>query len=413
MKCSVDCGVRIKMKVYHTLKATLCIALLCLVVFACKKDDDVVPERALVSADNVLNRASGEMRSLLERANLSLDLDLLKYDVDIYKVTYKTTYNGQEVTASALVSLPKNAPSAAIVSFQHGTIAAYTQAPTALQLYDPESVLYSALAAPGFISVAPDLLGFGASKSILHPYYVEDLTASAVRDAIRAARDLASDKGVSFNGKLFLAGYSQGGYATMATHKSIEADPLEGINLIASFPSSGGYDIKNMQEYFWELQDYEQPFYLAFVAQAYKTTFNWQQPLTDVFNEPYADKIPALVNGTKTNNQINDELTTTIADLVTDDIRAHIDTDTKYKYIVDAFVDNSLTDWKPTVPMFMFHGDIDMTVPYTNSLATYNKLIANGASTSVVTLTPLEGADHYTGVFPYIDLFIPKMISMK
>jgi len=401
------------MKLYITPKACLSIVLICLVSFSCKNDNDVAPERVLISADNVLNRSSSEMQALLARADLSIDLSILKYNVDIYKITYKTTYNGQDITASALVSLPVKAPSASIVSFQHGTIAAYSQAPTALQLYDSESVLYSALAAPGFISVAPDLLGFGASKSVLHPYYVEDPTASAVRDAIRAARDLASDKGVNFDGKLFLAGYSQGGYATMATHKSIEADPLEGIQLVASFPSSGGYDIKNMQEYFWGLEGYEQPFYLAFVAQAYKTTFGWSQPLTDMFNEPYADKIPTLVNGTKTNGQINDELTSNIADLVNADILAHINTDAKYKYIVDAFVDNSVTDWKPTIPMFMFHGDADITVPYSNSVVTYNKLIANGASTSVVTLTTLEGADHYSGIFPYIDLFFPKMLSMK
>lgn len=401
------------MKLHITLKACLSIVLVCLVSFACKNDNDVAPERVIVSADNVLNRASSEMRGLLAKADLNLDLSILKYDVDIYKITYKTTYNGEEITASALVSLPVKAPSASIVSFQHGTIAAYTQAPTALQLYDRESVLYSALAAPGFISVAPDLLGFGASKNILHPYYVEDLTASAVRDAIRAARDLAVDKGVNFDGKLFLAGYSQGGYATMATHKSIEADPLEGIQLVASFPSSGGYDIKNMQEYFWGLQEYEQPFYLAFVAQAYKKTFGWAQPLTDMFNEPYADKIPTLVNGTLTNGEINDQLTSNIAGLVNADILAHLDTDTKYKYIVDAFVDNSVTDWKPTIPVFMYHGDIDVTVPYSNSVASYNKLIANGASTSVVTLTTLQGADHYTGIFPYIDLFVPKMLSMK
>jgi len=401
------------MKLFTSLKAYSFIALVCLVAFSCKNDDDVQPERVLVTAVKVLSHTAGELQTVLGRADLNLDLSVMKYEVEIYKITYKTTYNGQEVNASALVSLPLKAPSVPIVSFQHGTIAAYTQAPTALELYDPESILYSALASPGFISVAPDLLGFGSSKSILHPYYVEDLTASAVRDAIRAARDLASDKSIGFNGKLFLAGYSQGGYATMATHKSIEAEALEGIELVASFPSSGGYDIKAMQEYFWGLDEYNQPFYLAFVAEAYKTTFGWTQPLSDFFNEPYAGKIPALVNGSKTSNEINDELTFNIADLVNADLLAHIDTDTKYKYIVDAFNDNSLTDWKPTVTMHMFHGDADTTVPFNNSVITYNKLIANGASASVVTLTTLPGADHTGGVFPYIELFIPQMLDMN
>lgn len=402
------------MKFYIPMKVRLALALACLIVLSCKDNgNDPVPERVLLTAESALDRAASETRSLLGDANLGIDLSAFQYDVEIFRITYKTSYKGRDITASALVTLPKKAPAAPIVSFQHGTIAAYTQAPTALKLYDPESVLYAALAAPGFISVAPDLLGFGASKDVLHPYYVEDLTASTVRDAIRAARDLASDEGIAFNGKLFLAGYSQGGYATMATHKSIEAESLDRIELVASFPASGGYDIKAMQEYFWDLKNYEQPFYLAFVAQAYKITFAWQQPLTEMFREPYADKIPSLVNGSKTNNQINDELTMEISDLVTADILANIDTDTKYKYIVDAFIDNSLVDWTPTIPMHMYHGEEDVTVPYGNSRITYNKLIANGASVSVVTFTKLPGVNHYTGVFPYLEQVLPQLLSAK
>ncbi|HMJ68018.1 MAG TPA: alpha/beta hydrolase [Cyclobacteriaceae bacterium] len=386
---------------------------LSLFVVSCGEDDPK-PERVLVTADYALSRSASELRLFLSRASdLDLDLDVLKYDIDIYKITYKTTYNGQEINASALVALPLRAPAAPIISFQHGTIAAYTQAPTVLEAFDPEAILYSALAAPGMISVAPDLLGFGSSKSVLHPYYVEELTASAVRDAVRAARDLAADKGIAFNGKLFLAGYSQGGYATMATHKSIEAEGLEGIELVSSFPSSGGYDIKNMQEYFFDLNEYSQPFYIAYVAQAYKTTFGWSQSLSDFFNDPYAARIPALVNGSKTNNQINDELTYSIPALVKADLIANIDTDPKFKYIVDAFNDNSLTDWTPTIPMHMFHGDVDTTVPYSNSVITYNKLIANGASSSTVTLTALPGADHNSGIFPYIELFLPAVLALN
>lgn len=393
--------------------AQAALVLLTVLVFACKDDEVNKPERVLVSAESVLDRAASETRSLLSGSGLDIDISALQYDVEIFKVTYKTTYNGQSINASALVSLPKKAPSAPIVSFQHGTISAHSQAPTALGLYDSESILYAALASPGIIAVAPDLIGFGSSKSVLHPYYVEEFTALAVRDAVRAARDLAADDGVSFNGKLFLAGYSEGGYATMATHKSIESAPLEQISLIASFPAAGGYDIKAMQEYFWEVGDYDQPFYLAFVAQAYKTTYDWSNPLTDVFNEPYAGKIPALLNGSKTNGEINAELTTNIADLVTADILANIDSDQKYKYIVDAFEENSLVDWTPHIPVHMYHGDADVTVPYNNSQITYNKLIANGASASVVTFTNLPGATHYTGVFPYLELILPQLLAGK
>src|SRR4029078_9011448 len=127
-------------------------------------------------------------------------------------------------------------------SFQHGTIAAHSQAPSVLPLNSSELILYAALASPGFITDAPDFIGFGSSSNVMHPYYVQDLTASAVIDMLKAAKELAREKGITFNSKLFLSGYSQGGYATMATHKAIEKNGLDGYDLIASFPSSGGYD---------------------------------------------------------------------------------------------------------------------------------------------------------------------------
>lgn len=382
-----------------------------LVYFSCS-DDKVELEKRLESSDNILDRSSSELKTFLGAGGIQLDLSQLKYDVDIYKITYKTKYKEQDITASALVTLPKTTEPVGMLSFQHGTIAANSQAPTSLALSSTELILYSAMASPGFISVVPDFIGFGSSKNVMHPYYVESLTASAIIDALKAARELAANNKVSFNGKLFLAGYSQGGYATMATHKEIETNGLNGFELVASFPSSGGYDVKAMQEYFFSLDTYDQPFFLAFVAQAYKTSFDWSQPLTDFFNEPYASRIPGLFDTSKSGDQINAQLTTNIKTFVSADILANINTSAKYKYIVDAFNENSLVDWTPKVKMFMYHGDADITVPYQNSVITYQKLIANGASNSTVTFTTLPGKTHYTGVVPYIEQFVPKMLEL-
>ncbi len=380
----------------------------------CKKDD-VAPAKPqnefLVSSEKVVSFTAAELRASLSAISLS---SLLVNDVVLYKITYTTRYKSQDITASGLVGLPKTTGPVPMVSFQHGTIASHSEAPTALANNSTELTLYAGLASLGFIAVAPDLIGFGSSSSVLHPYYVEEATASAVIDMIKATREFAADQNADFNYKLFLAGYSQGGYATMATHKAIELNGLTGFNLIASFPASGGYDVKAMQEYFFSLTTYDEPFYIAYVAMAYKTQYdNWTQPLSDFFNEPYASRIPGLFDGSKNGSQINTALTTSVPDLIGTDLRANINTDARYKYVVDAFNENSLTDWKPTIKMFMYHGDADTTVPYENSVITYQKLIARGASSSILSLTTLPGKDHGTGVLPYIEDFIPKMMQLK
>jgi pimeloyl-ACP methyl ester carboxylesterase len=392
-------------------KASLLFTLFVFVV-SCQ-EEEVAEKKVLVSSSLFLTRSASELQTFISVAGIDLPLSELVNDVEIYKVTYTTPYKGEDITASGLVILPKTNSPVGILSFQHGTIAAHNQAPTALALNSSELILYAALASPGFIAVIPDFIGFGASAELMHPYYVEDLTASAILDNIRAGKELAAQKGVRFNQKLFLAGYSQGGYATMATHKAIEENGFPGYDLIASFPAAGGYDVKGVQEYFFSLETYDEPFFLPYVAYAYQTAFDWTQPLTNFFNEPYANQIPSLFDGTKSGGTINQQLTTSILGLVNNDLLENIDTDPKYSYIVDAFNENSLVDFTPTIPVFMYHGSADITVPYQNSVTSYAQYIQNGASTNTVQFFTLEGATHYTGFFPYAEDFVPRLLQLK
>ena len=367
----------------------------------------------LQSATDKIGRSSTELENFINNSGLNISTDILKYDVEVYSVTYKTTYQNKIIIASGLVILPKTTDSVAMVSFQHGTIASHEEAPSVLALYNPEALLYTSLASPGFIAVIPDFIGFGSSSSFLHPYYVEDASVSSTIDLLKAARELALHKKIAFNGKLFLAGYSQGGYVTMATHKAIEKEGLEYFNLIASFPSSGGYDIKGMQNYFFAQEIYEEPFFIAYCAMAYRTYYHWPQPLTDFFKSNYAAKIPSLFDGTRNGDQIDYYLNDTIPKLLNPDLLSTIDSNPKYEYIVDAFNQNSLLDWAPIVKMYMYHGDADTTVPYQNSVDTYNRLIDNGASPFILTFTSFPGKTHSSGLEPYIEAFVPTMLSLK
>ena len=389
------------------------LALVFILTFSSCSDDDAPKRKSLVDALLLQTRSASELQSFMAISPVSIDVDILKYDVSIYRVTYKTTYKDEEIHASALVVLPKTSDKVGMLSFQHGTIAAYADAPTDQSPSSASFILFEAIGSSGLIGVIPDFIGFGDSKDIFHPYYVEEPTAIGVIDALKAARELASEKSVKFNENLFLAGYSQGGYATMATHKYIEENGLSNFNLVASFPSSGGYDVKEMQEYFFSQTTYHEPFYLAYVALAYQSHYEWTNTLNQFFNEPYASRIPTLFNGTNGGSDINGQLTTSVNALVKSDVIANIDTKPDYAFLVNAFNENSLIDWTPTIPMYMYHGDADITVPYQNSISVYDHFIANGASPNVVTFTTLPGADHGSGVYPYLEHLIEKVTELK
>ena len=366
----------------------------------------------LVEATIQYTASASQLKFLAQFAGFDLDVDEIKYDANVYKVTYKTTFKGSEIIASGLVVLPKTNVEVGMISFHHGTITDYDDAPSHTTETDSDALLYAALSSSGFITVIPDYLGFGSSTSILHPYYVEEYTASAVMDMLIAAKELAVEEDVTFNKKLFLAGYSEGGYVTMATHKGIEEKGLEDFELIASFPAAGAYDIVGIENFLLTQATYDDPSYIAYIIRAYQLTYDFPDVLTDFFKQPYSDRIPGLFDGTKGTSEINAQLTTVLADLFQEELYDNLNSDPEYAYIKDAFVENSLTDWTPTAKMFMYHGQSDVTVPYQNSVDTYEKLIANGTSGSTLTFIPLNG-DHSSAIQPYIMDFVPKLWALR
>ena len=311
-----------------------------LIIFSCSSDDEPVAviNEKLVSSLKVINSTHSKLLTLIKIAELRYPgtselIQYLEYDITIYEITYKTTYKGEEIIASGLVSFPETGEAVPMMSFQHGTMASHDEAPTV----DKTTYTFlSSVASAGYIFLIPDFIGFGSSTEVLHPYYHEDLTASSVVDMMKAAKELASQKEYNFDGRVFLSGYSEGGYATMATHKSLEENPVDGFELIASAPSSGGYDIKGMQEYFFGLTTYHQPFYIAYVALSYQSLYDWSFSLSDMFQKPYVSDLKKYFDGSMTGEQINSQLTGVLADYLKPDIIANIDTDSKYTDIVNA-----------------------------------------------------------------------------
>jgi hypothetical protein len=167
-----------------------------------------------------------------------------------------------------------------------------------------------------------------------------------------------------------------------------------------------------MQSYLFALEEYEDPYYLAYLTLAYQRHYNHPDLLTDFFLDPYAAAVPGLFDGMQSAGAINAQLTTQINDLVQPGIINNISTDPAYEYLVDTFQENSLTDWAPEAALHLYHGESDTTVPFENSSDMYAALMAHGASSDVVSMTALEGT-HTTALTPYIQDFVPKLWSLR
>lgn len=373
-----------------------------LFLFSCNTQDEITRAHIdtytklfSISKDNIL-----EIVQNSEFQNLK---DYLKHDISLYTITYNTVYKGQNIKASGLVAFPDTETGMPILNFNHGTTSLHADAPTEDLI---QYSFFANAASAGYIFVIPDYLGFGVSDNIVHPYYRSDITGQTVVDMIRATKELAAIEGYNFNGDVFLSGYSEGGFATMSAHHNIENNNYSGLNLVASAPAAGGYDITGMLNYFLSKETYHVPYYIAYVAIGYKTSYDWNLPLSSIFNEPYASIIPEYFNGKYSGYEINSVLTDDISELLTDNFINNIYNDPDLKIIVDAFEENSLNQWVPKNKMIMYHGTDDITVPYQNSVDTYNDFISLGANKNNIDFIDLIGENHSSGSLPYIvDLF--------
>jgi hypothetical protein len=104
-----------------------------------------------------------------------------------------------------------------------------------------EAVLLAAMyAAQGYIVVAPNYAGYDSSSLSYHPYLNADQQSKEMIDILAAAKKALPTliSPTTASAKLFLTGYSQGGFVAMAAHRAMQA---AGIPVTASAPMSGPY----------------------------------------------------------------------------------------------------------------------------------------------------------------------------
>lgn len=331
-----------------------------------------------------------------EMANVQ---ERVEHGIIIYKITYKTTFQGESKLASGLVCVPTGDGSFPVISYQNGTNTLHSNAPSENPDYDYYRLI-EAIASTGFVISMPDYLGFGASDDMFHPYLHKASTVQTVLDMLRAVKELAAVRNLSLNNEFFLTGYSQGGWATMQVQKAIEEEFSAEFNLKASSPGAGPYDLNYINEYILSRETYPMPYYFGYL---YNSLINLDEeavpPLEEIFNAPYDSLVPTLFDGSKSGEAINAELTTDVARLFTENYRLNFNTDTLFDSLNEILEANSIEAWNTSIPTKIIHGKADNYVPATVSENIYNDFVTKGAGNRVE-LVEIPETDHIGGIIP-------------
>ena len=315
----------------------------------------------------------------------------VEYGYWMYNITYETIDKyGNPTQASGVIAYPRtdwpNEENQAypILSYQHGTVIEKDAVTSVTGIW----ILPALIAGYGYVYLELDYLGLGISEG-LHPYQIKEPYASDVVDFLRAADHFSSQNDdFQINSQIFLAGYSEGGYATMAAHQIIERDYADEINITASFPMAGAYDMSGiMTDVMLDFTSYGQPYYFPYVLFSYADSYqNTIGPAESYLLPEYASTLPDLFDGLHSADEINDimpDIPITI--MIPDSITTFEENENHPLRL--ALQENDLYDWTPQSTMNIIHGLADELVPFENSQLAYDTFISNGAED--VSLTPI------------------------
>ncbi|RUM70215.1 MAG: hypothetical protein DSZ08_05175 [Sulfurovum sp.] len=356
------------------------------------------PDNETVNGGEVVVDLDGQSikKSLLQSGISGVDNNTTVYGYKAYKIPYTTTdEQGDSVEASGLMVVPKGLPALvytklglSMVSDDHGTIFANQESPTKLASLNNapsgSSVILTSLF--GFVTLQPDYIGFGDSNKHYHPFVLKKSLANATVDFIKAAKQFALKNAITLNGQLFLTGYSEGGYAALATLQKIEKEEEMSVTMAA--PMAGPYALTLMAKKVLSAPTLSVPSFMADVGYAYALTYD--QDVASVINEPYASTLEGLLDGSKVRTQIDAKLIkkTTGADGLFNPLFVQGFFTNPNHWFVKATEKNNLHNWVPKTAVRFMHCQGDEVIPYALSTLTVKTMSAMGAKN--IALLPVE-----------------------
>ncbi len=322
----------------------------------------------------------------------------LYHDIDIYKLVYDNIdYKG--MTGLLVVPQGGTKDSFPMIALQHPTQVLRKMSPSnygQITIDDQLTIpLALFLGRAGYIVVVADYPGLGDNRDI-HPYCTKRL-GPVVTSMMNATLEMLRNKGEgqTFNGDVYLMGFSEGGYATTVTAQDIEQRYSSQYKLKATAALDGPHSLSETMRNVMLTADknFSAPYFLPYVingfADAYGSSLEIIRFENAIVNptivnpqtqkqEPFNPNLRARLYGDYSGKEINDYIRLvqpyvgpkTI--LTRDFIVSLSDRNSKVYEVLKK--NDSTTGWSPKTKLTFFHNVFDDLVPYNNSERAYNDL---------------------------------------
>ncbi len=338
-----------------------------------------VPEKYLVSSTLVKSHSKKAIKEMWKKKHIPTIALPVNCGVDIYEVIYKAPWIDSTtwINCSGIVYVPKvEGKSVPTVMFGHGT---EIRKGRNISDDDAQQGICLGFATDRYLALYPDYYGIGKGDG-QHLYQHAWSEGMAFLYMLYAVEELKQQLNIQTNGQLFLTGYSQGGHASMAAHKFIEAAKDPRFVVTASSPMSGAYDMTGEQSKYM-FQEYPRPFYLPYLLISYQKAYNIlnsDNPYS-VFKSPYDTLLPQFFGEVrnKTYSELDKIMPKIPKDIVKDDYIHEYINNPNFAFKL-RLEENNLTQWKPEAPVQLCYCKGDREVNYKNSEVAFAEMKSMG-----------------------------------
>jgi hypothetical protein len=411
---------RISRGIHHNIPKIIIPLLLLLA--GCTKEAPEQPVRNdyLVRAEAVNTMSRETLKNLLGLFGYGQYASLVKSDVRLIRVVYATEYpKGSTINVSGALLISGNYDARfPTVLFNHGTNGDRNTSPSVEISALPSLEVFLGITIASAFNCAvliPDNIGYGESQSVTHPYMHGESLGQSGLDFIRAYREYVSapDVALPFNNNILITGYSEGGYASVAVHKTIDAHPSEGLKVRKTIAGAGAYDLAAFSK---EVLNNPNPLgtrtlssYL-WVLGMYKTDFRYSKSYADIFSEEDNTLLQSIGYDLAyyKNETAGLPLNEIPSQLFKPEFISGVLNDTDAEFIRIS-QQNSFIDFTPKDSIIFVYGDADTWVYPVNSVNAYNAMSAKQCPVKAC-LHP--GGDHETTLSLYLDVLLERLQDM-
>ncbi|MCH1432086.1 MAG: hypothetical protein L7V31_05860 [Flavobacteriaceae bacterium] len=330
----------------------------------------------LVTAEPAVSHTAALLTSILGLVATDEDFNLQK--IIRHKIIYNTLDSeNNPIEASGVLFLPtENTELRGIVSLQHSTLQSDAMAPSNSSIGINEYTVGAFFAAIGYLTVLSDHIGYGTTRESRHAYDVKSAYTTVPYDLLLASKDFLNENEIDLPESLYLVGYSNGAFASLALHQYIESQ--NDFQVTTTFAGAGSYD-KNRFAKDLLSQDQDLNFMGTYlwVLDVYNSIYPSLNRSWDTYlQEPYATRLAAL-------GDIRAAVPDSILDLNPQRLFQPSFVEGVLKGSDQALIsildDNSVLDWSPVAPITFYHGTEDDFVFPLNTENALESLNQNGA----------------------------------